>query len=58
MAEEKARSKVFIDNDRLRVSEWGFAPMAAVGRDRPSKARPYPGRPKDPVLPVMAQLAS
>ena len=34
MAEEKARSKVFIDNDRVRVSEWRFAPGAAVGHHR------------------------
>ena len=34
MAEEKARSKVFIDNDRVRVSEWRFAPGAAVGQHR------------------------
>ena len=34
MAEEKARCKVFIDNDRVRVSEWRFAPGAAVGQHR------------------------
>ena len=34
MAEEKPRSKVFIDNDRVRVSEWRFAPGAAVGHHR------------------------
>jgi quercetin dioxygenase-like cupin family protein len=29
-----ARAKVFIDNDRVRVTEWRFAPGAATGWHR------------------------
>ena len=31
MTAEKAKSTVFIDNDRVRVLEWRFAPGAEVG---------------------------
>ena len=31
MTAEKAKSTVFIDNDRVRVLEWHFAPGAEVG---------------------------
>ena len=31
MNAEKAKSTVFIDNDRVRVLEWRFAPGAEVG---------------------------
>ena len=31
MNAEKAQSTVFIDNDRVRVLEWRFAPGAEVG---------------------------
>ncbi len=34
MSQEMARQKVFIDNDRVRVSEWRFAPGAATGHHR------------------------
>lgn len=34
MTHEKARQTVFIDNDRVRVSEWRFSPGAAVGHHR------------------------
>jgi quercetin dioxygenase-like cupin family protein len=30
----KAKSKLFIDNDRVRVTEWRFAPGAATGWHR------------------------
>jgi len=30
----RARSKVFIDNERVRVTEWRFAPGAATGWHR------------------------
>ena len=30
----RATSKVFIDNDRVRVTEWRFAPGAATGWHR------------------------
>ena len=30
----KATSKVFIDNERVRVAEWRFAPGAATGWHR------------------------
>lgn len=30
----RATSKVFIDNERVRVTEWRFAPGAATGRHR------------------------
>jgi quercetin dioxygenase-like cupin family protein len=31
---ERATSKVFIDNERVRVTEWRFAPGAATGWHR------------------------
>ena len=31
MPAERAKSTVFIDNDRVRVLEWRFAPGAEVG---------------------------
>ena len=31
---EQATSKIFVDNDRTRVSEWRFAPGAATGWHR------------------------
>ena len=31
MTAERAKSTVFIDNDRVRVLEWRFAPGAEVG---------------------------
>ena len=31
MPTERAKSTVFIDNDRVRVLEWRFAPGAEVG---------------------------
>ena len=31
MTAKKAKSTVFIDNDRVRVLEWRFAPGAEVG---------------------------
>ena len=31
MTVEKAKSTIFIDNDRVRVLEWRFAPGAEVG---------------------------
>lgn len=34
MADAKATSKVFIDNERARVAEWRFAPGAATGWHR------------------------
>ena len=34
MAAEKATSRVFIDNERTRVTEWRFAPGAATGWHR------------------------
>lgn len=34
MTADKARQTVFIDNDRVRVSEWRFTPGAAVGHHR------------------------
>jgi beta-alanine degradation protein BauB len=30
----RAESKVFVDNERVRVSEWRFAPGAATGWHR------------------------
>lgn len=34
MPNERARSTVFIDNERVRVLEWRFAPTAEVGHHR------------------------
>ena len=34
MSEEKARATVLIDNERVRVTEWRFAPGAATGYHR------------------------
>jgi len=34
VAEAKATSRVFIDNERTRVAEWRFAPGAATGWHR------------------------
>ncbi|MFQ5872624.1 MAG: cupin domain-containing protein [Dehalococcoidia bacterium] len=34
MPQDKARPKVFVDNDRVRVTEWRFAPGAAIGHHR------------------------
>ena len=34
MAQDRARQTVFIDNERVRVSEWRFGPGAAVGHHR------------------------
>lgn len=34
MAELKATSQLLIDNDRVRVAEWRFAPGAATGWHR------------------------
>ena len=34
MSQEKARSTVLIDNERVRVTEWRFAPRAATGYHR------------------------
>ena len=34
MSEERARQTIFVDNDRVRVQEWRFAPGAAVGHHR------------------------
>ncbi|MGA8007095.1 MAG: cupin domain-containing protein [Burkholderiales bacterium] len=34
MANAKATSKVFIDNERTRVAEWRFAPGASTGWHR------------------------
>ena len=31
---QRATSKVFIDNERVRVTEWRFAPGAATGWHR------------------------
>ena len=31
MTAERAKSTIFIDNDRVRVLEWRFAPGAEVG---------------------------
>ena len=33
-ADAKAQSTVFIDNERVRVTEWRFAPAAATGWHR------------------------
>ncbi len=34
MADAKATSKVFVDNERTRVAEWHFAPGASTGWHR------------------------
>ncbi len=34
MPELKAASRIFVDNDRVRVAEWRFAPGAATGWHR------------------------
>ena len=34
MSQEQARSTVLIDNERVRVTEWRFAPGAATGYHR------------------------
>ncbi len=34
MTAERAKSTIFIDNDRVRVLEWRFAPGAEVGHHR------------------------
>ncbi len=34
MSEQSAKNTVFIDNDRVRVSEWRFAPGTETGHHR------------------------